>query len=95
MCVQEEERLKHENLEIYNLVTHAKGNNKKKRGIHKKEHKLPIKKDGHMLKFFFFKKKGHKKSDCTNYAGWLKKKGILTSLVCHESLYVDVPINSW
>lgn len=77
MCVQEVERLKLENLEIANLFIHAEGNNKREKGIYKKEYKLPVKKHGHMFKCFFFcQKKGHKKSDCTKYAGWLMKKGI-------------------
>ena len=44
---------------------------------------------------FFCKKEGCMKKDCLKYKKWLKKKGNLISLVCHESFFVEAPNNTW
>jgi hypothetical protein len=58
MCVQEEERLKHDKLEGVHMAIHAKG--KTKRGKYapkfKKENKVPIKQNGKNDTSFFCKK---------------------------------------
>ena len=99
MCVQEEERLKHEKQDMKqesaNLATHKIWNKKNAKFVPKlkKEGNVPMKKDGN--KCFFCKKKGHMKKDCVKYKKWLEKKGNLISFVCYESLLVDVPNNTW
>ncbi|XP_059450912.1 uncharacterized protein LOC132181688 [Corylus avellana] len=79
MCVQEEERLKHENLESAHFVTHKKGKGKKGKGAEikwKKDGQASFKPYGNKDACFFCKKKGHKKKDCLKYKKWLEKKGI-------------------
>lgn len=44
---------------------------------------------------FFCKKKAHIKNECFKYKKLLENKGTLISLVCHESLLVNVPNNTW
>ena len=97
MCVQEEERLKHENLESAHLVTHKSGQGKKGKSVlkWKKEGKGSFKKHGHKDTCFFCKKKGHFKKDCLKYKKWLEKKGNLISLVCYESNLIDSHHNTW
>ncbi|XP_070050775.1 uncharacterized protein [Nicotiana tomentosiformis] len=62
MCVQEEERLKHETPESVNLVTHNKRNAKKGKSV-------PMMKKGTFEKDAcrFCNKKGHWKKDCLKY----------------------------
>ncbi|XP_009599269.1 uncharacterized protein [Nicotiana tomentosiformis] len=62
MCVQEEEKLKHETPESVNLATHNKRNAKKKKSVH-------IKKKGTFDKDVcrFCNKKRHWKKDCLKY----------------------------
>jgi hypothetical protein len=97
MCVQEEERLKHEKPEGVHMAIHAKG--KTKRGKYapkfKKKNKVPIKQNGNKDTCYFCKKKGHMKKDCQKYIKWLERKGNLISLVCHESFFVEAPNNTW
>jgi len=35
------------------------------------------------------------KKDCQKYKRWLKKKGNIISLVCHESFFVEAPWKTW
>jgi hypothetical protein len=94
MCVQEEERLKHEKLESVHLVAHTKVKIKKGKVAHNfKENKVPIK--GNKDTCFFCKKKGHMKKECQKYIKWLEKKGNLISFVCHESFFVEAICNTW
>jgi hypothetical protein len=97
MCVQEEEKLKHEKPESVHMVTHAKGKTKggKYAQKFKKENKVPIKQNGKKDTCFFCKKGGHMKKDCQKYIKWLERKGNLISLVCHESFFVEAPNNTW
>ncbi|KAL0293729.1 UNVERIFIED_CONTAM: hypothetical protein Sangu_2522700 [Sesamum angustifolium] len=78
MCVQEEERLKNENIEVANLVTQNKG--KGKRGkfgpYEKKTGNMSNESFGNKITCFFCRKIGHKKKDCLKYKKWLEKKGI-------------------
>ncbi|XP_057981134.1 uncharacterized protein LOC131166559 [Malania oleifera] len=71
ICVQEEERLKHKNLESANFVTHRKGQGKKGKGANgkplKKKEKGSLKRNDHRDACFFYKKKGHQKKDCLKY----------------------------
>ena len=87
MCVQEDERLKHEKPQNFHMATHDKGKTKRvKNAPHfKKENKLSINQNGKKDTCFFRKKKRHMKKDCQKYLRWLKKKGNIISLICHES----------
>lgn len=77
MCVQEEERLKHEKPLSVHMATHDKGNAKRGNYAHKpkKDNKLSIKKNDKKDACFFCKKSGHMKKDCQKYKRWLEKKG--------------------
>ncbi|POO01288.1 Zinc finger, CCHC-type [Trema orientale] len=80
MCVQEEERLKHEKLEVANLTTHDEANDKKAKASPKgKKNNVPKWKRGNEGKCFFCKKKGHMKKDCLKHKKWLEKKGFSKS----------------
>ncbi|KAK4408778.1 hypothetical protein Sango_0458800 [Sesamum angolense] len=97
MSVQEEERLKNENIEVANLVTQNKG--KGKRGkfgpYEKKTGNMSNESFGNKITCFFCRKIGHKKKDCLKYKKWLEKKGNFISCVCYESNFVKVPDNTW
>ena len=93
MCVQEEERLKYENLENAHFVTHKKGKGAEIKW--KKDGQVSFKPYGNKDACFFFKKKGHKKLNCLKYKKWLEKKANLISLVCYESNFIDTHHNTW
>ena len=68
MCVQEEEKLKHEKLKSAHLTTHVKRNNQKSKSVPKdKEKQVPIKKFNKNDQYFFCKKKGHINKNCQKY----------------------------
>ncbi|PKI34797.1 hypothetical protein CRG98_044814 [Punica granatum] len=56
MCVQEEERMKHDKAEVAHLATRPNGKGKKDHG--KRQYKVPPKTDGSKVKCFFCKKDG-------------------------------------
>jgi hypothetical protein len=90
MCVQEEERLKHEKPQsVHFVATHDK--RKSKRG----KNALHFKKNDNKYSCLFCKKGGHMKKDCQKYKRWLEKKGNTISLVCHEFFFVKAPCNTW
>ncbi|KAL0286530.1 UNVERIFIED_CONTAM: hypothetical protein Scaly_2791000 [Sesamum calycinum] len=97
MCVQEEERLKNENIEVANPVTQNKGKGKKGKfgPYEKKTGNMSNEAFGNKITCFFCRKTGHKKKDCPKYKKWLEKKGNLISCVCYESNFVKVPDNTW
>ncbi|KAG6639801.1 hypothetical protein CIPAW_10G127600 [Carya illinoinensis] len=100
MCVQEEERMKHDRPESANMVVNDKVKTEKgQSGPQKKrKHNVPSKSNGSNGKkvtCFFCKKEGHVKKSCIKYKEWLEKKGSSISLVCHESFFIDAPKNSW
>ena len=66
MCVQEEERLKHEKPLHVHMVTHDKENAKRDNHAHKpkKKNKFSIKKNDKQDACFFCKKSGHMEKDC-------------------------------
>ncbi|XP_060200906.1 uncharacterized protein LOC132629208 [Lycium barbarum] len=72
MCVQEEERLKHEIPESVNLVTRDKRNAKKGKSV-------PMKKKGIVDKDSCRFCKKNWKNDCLKYKQWLEKKGFSNS----------------
>ncbi|TXG56844.1 hypothetical protein EZV62_018157 [Acer yangbiense] len=74
MCVQEEERLKHEKKESAHLVAHQKANPNidKDTSKFKKTGMKQVK-----IACFFYKKNGHLKNDCIKYKKWFKKKDIV------------------
>ncbi|KAL0396453.1 UNVERIFIED_CONTAM: hypothetical protein Scaly_0093700 [Sesamum calycinum] len=76
MCIQEEERLKNENIEVANLVTQNKGKGKKGKfgPYEKKTGNMSSESFGNKIICFFCRKTGQK--DCPKYKKWLKKKGI-------------------
>ena len=67
MCVQEEERLKHEAPKSAHMVTHNKGNGKRGNGIPRLHKTVQMKQNGTKMNFFFCKKVGHMKKDCLKY----------------------------
>ncbi|KAL0298745.1 UNVERIFIED_CONTAM: Retrovirus-related Pol polyprotein from transposon TNT 1-94 [Sesamum radiatum] len=81
MCVQEEERLKNENIEVANPVTQNKGKGKKGKfgPYEKKTGNMSNEAFGNKITCFFCRKTGHKKKDCPKYKKWLEKKGNLIS----------------
>ena len=98
MCVQEEERLKHETLKSVNLVVceNEKEKGNKGKSVPKENYKrVQMKHYDTKGNCFFCKKKGHMKKDCTKYKKWLEKKGNLLSHVCYESNFVKVSDNTW
>ena len=96
MCVQEEERLKHEKLESTHLATHVKENARKgQNALQVKKKNIKHNDNKNKTKCFFCKKEWHMKKACLKYKKWLEKKGNLISLVCHESVFVEAPNNTW
>ncbi|KAL0374275.1 UNVERIFIED_CONTAM: Retrovirus-related Pol polyprotein from transposon TNT 1-94, partial [Sesamum radiatum] len=97
MCVQEEERLKNENIEVANLMTQnkGKGKNGKFGPYEKKAGNMSNEFFGNKFTRFFCRKTGHKKKDCPKYKKWLEKKGNFISCVCYESNFVKVLDNTW
>ncbi|KAL0297691.1 UNVERIFIED_CONTAM: Retrovirus-related Pol polyprotein from transposon TNT 1-94 [Sesamum radiatum] len=97
MCVQEEERLKNENIEVANLVTQNKGKGKRSKfgPYQKRTGNMSNESFGNKITCFFCRKTGHKKKDCLKYKKWLEEKGNFISCVCYESNFVKVPDNTW
>ena len=93
MCVQEEERLKHEAPKSAHMVTHNKGNGKRGNGIPRLHKTVQMKQNGTKMNFFFCKKVGHMKKDCLKYKKWLEKKGNFT-FTCFESNFIEAPSNT-
>ena len=97
-CVQEEERLKQENIESAHLTSTSKdkGNKRKK---DKEAAEVPYQKKQHKEKSvdgcFFCGAMGHKKKQCTNYHAWRAKKCTLLNLVCSEVNLTSVPKHTW
>ena len=97
-CVQEEERLKQENIESAHLTSTSKdkGNKRKK---DKEAVEVPYQKKQHKEKSvdgcFFCGAMGHKKKQCTNYHTWRAKKCTLLNLVCSEVNLTSVPKHTW
>ncbi|XP_042484995.1 uncharacterized protein LOC122065263 isoform X2 [Macadamia integrifolia] len=75
MCVQEEERLKNEEVESTHITRRGKGQSNK--FFQKKNGKVPIKKEDNKdtPKCFFCQKRGHVKKYCVKYISWSEKKG--------------------
>ena len=101
-CVQEEERYKQNKVESAHLASSSgdKASNKRKRNekgtaekgvfvqnIHKKQDSGPT--------CFFCKKHGHVKKDCSKFAAWRVKKGMLLNFVCSEVNLATVPSDTW
>ena len=53
---------------------------------------LVIKKES---KYFFCKKKGHVKKECSKFKTWLDKKGTPFTFICYESNMISVNHNTW
>ena len=69
ICVQEKERSIHETPKSANMVTHNKGNGKKRKdALSKRKHlDVQMKQNGNKGKCFFYKQNGHMKKDCAKY----------------------------
>ncbi|XP_068486343.1 uncharacterized protein [Phaseolus vulgaris] len=102
MTVQEEERLKQEKLNVAYLV--AAESKKQKGKFHKKESNKVPKTDASApsssnkstSKSYckFYRKVGHKQSECSSFKEWLAKKGNHLNMII-ESFNLNVPTNTW
>ncbi|KAD6454718.1 hypothetical protein E3N88_09424 [Mikania micrantha] len=105
MCVQEEERLKHEKPNVAHITT--SNPNKKKYSFKNKGQQGDKSKPNKFStlgaststfkgtpKCRFCHKKGHIQSDCLKFKEWLAKKGIAFNLMIYESFNVNVPCNT-
>ena len=54
-----------------------------------------IKKQDEDFTCYFCKKTGHMKKDCTKYAAWRAKKGMILAYVCSEVNLSFAPMNTW
>ncbi|KAL3529760.1 hypothetical protein ACH5RR_009082 [Cinchona calisaya] len=94
-CVQEDERLKKENIESAHLVSTFKDKNKKSKKakeaaggpLQKKQQKKQIEE----FSYYFCKNSRYLKNDCTKYHVWPAKKGALLVLVCSEVNLSSIP----
>ena len=97
-CVQEEERLKQENIESAHLTGTSKDKGRKRKKD-KEAVEVPYQEKQHKEKkvdgCFFKGAAGHKKKQCTNYHAWHAKKGTLLNLVCSEVNLTSVPKHTW
>ena len=95
MCAQEEARLLQEQGESAHMATQGKKRkpSKKDKGKNKVPPQGEIKKDS--IKYFFCKKKGHAKKECSKLKKWMDDKGNPISFVCYESNMANVNINTW
>ena len=90
-CVQEEERLKHDETESAHLSMASKDKGKKRKKTTKvavPEPQKKHKKDENLNGCYFCGYEGHVKKHCTNYHAWSAKKGMLLSLVCSRYGYL-------
>ncbi|GAB2278784.1 hypothetical protein Dimus_039306 [Dionaea muscipula] len=95
-CVQEEERQQRDKTKSAHLASSSQS--KKKRpmvsaGPLSGQKKLKKQDDG--LTCFFYKKVGHMKKECSKFAIWQQKKGMLLTMVCSEVNLASVPIDTW
>jgi len=92
-CVQEKKRLKHEKSESTHLVSTSKdkGRKRKKDEPAKSSDQKKLKESED---FFFCKKPGHIKKECTKYHAWRAKKGTFFTLVCSEVNLASVSRNT-
>ena len=100
MCVQEEERLKVERLDMAHLtmVSSSKKPFKKGKGKKRKQDSDAShngQKKENKIQCHFCHKKGHKRRYCYGFKVWLENKDKTPCLVSYESYLVDVPPNSW
>ena len=56
--------------------------------------KKKAKKQDQASTYFFCKKVGHMKKDCTKYATWHVKKGIILTFVCSEASLSYAPVDT-
>ena len=104
MLIQEETRLKKQEVHSINLMDQQeagtkpkKKNGKGKQGLHKvnvsstQVHKKEHKND----KCHFCKKPRHYQKDCLKRKAWFEKKGKPSVFVCFKSNLVEVPYNTW
>ena len=97
-CVQEEERLKQEQVESAHLASTYKDKNKKRKRAKDADngsHTQQQKKENQVSCCFFCGKPGHMKKECTKYHAWRVKKGSFLNFVCSEVNLVSVPIHTW
>ncbi|KAH6785841.1 hypothetical protein C2S51_038296 [Perilla frutescens var. frutescens] len=98
-CVQEEERLKQERIEIAQLASTSKDKGKRTKEVEKAaKDKGPVQKKQKTENSddcFFCHKPGHQKKECPKYRAWRIKKGTFLTLVCSEVNLASVPGNTW
>ncbi|KAK2990326.1 hypothetical protein RJ640_003598 [Escallonia rubra] len=108
MCVQEEERLKSEQLDSAHVAITgpSKGKGKKfgKGSMQGNKSASVIKTDKASSsgtkgssgpRCHFCKDKGHMRKECLKFREWLEKKCNLSICFCYESYTIDVPLNAW
>ncbi|KAK3032791.1 hypothetical protein RJ639_035894 [Escallonia herrerae] len=110
MCVQEEERLKSEQLDSAHVAStgpsKGKGKGKKfgKGNVQGNKSASVTKTDKASSsgtkgssgpRCHFCKDKGHMRKECHKFREWLEKKGNLSICVCYESYTIDAPLNTW
>ena len=97
-CVQEEERLEEEQAESAHLASTSQGKNKKRKRAKEAaigSQKQQQHKDNEASCYFFCRKPGHIKNECTKYHVWHVKKCTFLNFVCSGVNLALVPIHTW
>ena len=94
-CVQEEERLQQDKTESAHMASSSQYKRKRDTTANVPSQQKKAKKQDQVSTCFFCKKVGHVKKDCTKYATWRVKKGIILTFVCSEASLSYAPVDTW